>query len=175
MAAGGRWCGDGKGGIVARVDDGEGLLLSERLYGDVELSTDATTPNREASLAVRAQDPANLYIAALIPNGVPYLQAPYPFARALNGAGTTFFVRRVQGREEILARAALPSGVTTSGGAARLQVVANGSTFRVLIDGKQWLQVQDSTFATGRAGFRIYGDQEYPCDAVYESIQVSGH
>ncbi len=147
--------------VTASTSSGDSLLLSDRNHGDVTFSATASSTNREASLAIRMQDAANGYLVVFVPDGISWN----------NGVGGIWFSKRTAGRESSLGYYHRP-GFPSLGQGARLSVVAAGSSFKVTLNGQNILSVTDPAYASGRIGFRIYGDRGLPCSATFADIEV---
>jgi hypothetical protein len=148
------------GKIHAHSTDSESILASEKEYGDVTFSATVNTTNREASLAIRMRDAGNGYLIIFAP-----ARTPVPW----NRTGFVAVIKKVSGGETTLVtynkRNLLAIGQT-----AKLRVIAHGFSIEVQLNGTKILHVNDSTFASGRIGLRIFGDSNYPCDATYSKI-----
>jgi hypothetical protein len=148
--------------VTGLTTAGDSLLVSDKVYGDVTFSATASTPNREASLAVRMKDAANGYLLIFVPDGLSWN----------NGVGGIWFAKRTAGAESRLGYyhgAGFPSLRQN----ARLAVVAAGASFKITLNGSEILSVTDATFPSGRVGLRIYGDSGLPCSATFGDVQVS--
>lgn len=153
------WQGDK---LTAHSTGFDAIFASSETYRDVTLSAYCFTTNREASLAFRMQDAQNGYLVIFGPAGTPH---PY------NPNGKIILVRRVNGADVELA---IYQGYvfSTLGFAAKLAVTAKGPWIEVRLNDVVVLHAKDSTFAEGRIGLRIFGDGEYPCDAVFSRVTV---
>ena len=147
------------GKIHAHSVEGEGILASEKEYGDVTFSATVSTTNREASFAIRMQDAGNGYLILFAP-----VRTPCPW----NKGGCVAVIKKESGNETTLV--SYNRKMSTIGQTARLKVIAHGSSIEVQLNGTKILHVNDSTFASGRIGLRIFGDPNYPCDATYSKI-----
>jgi hypothetical protein len=147
---------DGK--INAHSITGESILASTRTYRDVTLSAIASTTNREASLAIRMQDADNGYLIIFAPGGTPR-----------DNAGQIALVRKTDGQEITLV-AYRGWEFSSMGQSAKITVAAHGSWMEVHLNDVTILGVRDRTFTTGRIGLRIFGDQDYPCDATFSDV-----
>jgi 3-keto-disaccharide hydrolase len=150
------------GKIHAHSVDGEGILASPKLYGDVTYSATLSTTNREASLAIRLQDAGNGYIIIFAP-----ARTPCPW----NRTGFVAVIKKVSGNETTLA-SYNKRKVSAVGQTARLKVIAQGPSIEVQLNGTKILQVKDSTFATGHLGLRMYGTPDFPCDAAFSRVTI---
>ncbi len=146
------------GQIEAHSITGDSILASSEKYGDVTFSATAKTPNREASLAFRMQDAANGYILNFTPVGSP--GEPNGFVRLR---------KRIDNNETTLATYRGQRLVAT-GKLAKIKVVARGSFIQVYLNGANVLRVHDSTFAAGYIGLRVYGWEDFPCDATFSHL-----
>jgi len=148
------------GKIHAHSVEGENILASEKEYGDVTCSATVSTTNREASLAIRLRDAGNGYLIIFAPP-----RTPCPW----NRTGFVAVIKKVSGTETTLVsynkRTLLAVGQT-----AKLKVIARGPSIEVHLNGTKILHVNDSTFATGHIGLRIFGDPNYPCDATFSRV-----
>jgi DNA-directed RNA polymerase subunit RPC12/RpoP len=140
--------------------DGESMLASEENYSDVVCSATVSTPNREASLAIRMQDAGNGYLIVFAPP-----RTPCPW----NRNGFIAIIKKVSGNEITLASYSRRD-LLTIGQTANIKVIARGPSIEVRLNGLKILDVNDSTFASGRLGLRIFGDSNYPCDASFSKI-----
>jgi hypothetical protein len=146
------------GKINAHGTTGESILASTRTYRDVTLSAIASTTNREASLAIRMQDTDNGYLILFAPEGTPR-----------DDAGHITLVRKTGGQEVTLI-AYRGREFSSMGQSAKITVAAHGSWMEVHLNNATIFGVKDTTFATGRIGLRIFGDQDYPCDATFSDV-----
>ena len=159
-------CGDSgqwsfeNGKIKAHSTAGDSILASSEEYGDVTFSAIADTPNREASLAIRMQDAANGDLIIFVPSNSP--RDPAGFIR---------LVKRTSGDETTIAAYQKQKlkllGTRQS---AKIKVVARDSLIEIFVNGVKVIQTNDSTFATGFIGFRIYGQADAPCDATFSKV-----
>jgi RNA polymerase sigma factor (sigma-70 family) len=134
---------------------GESILASGKEYHNVTLSAIVTTPNRKASMAVRLQDARNGYLIVFVPFSA--------------NDGLINLIRRLDGDETVLAsyRGRLLSSVDRT---AKIAVTARGPLFEVRLSGTRILRVTDATFSTGLIGFRIFGEENWPCDATFSKV-----
>lgn len=155
----GQWSFAG-GKIHAHSTEGQSILASETEYGDVTFSATVSTTNRESSLAIRLQDSGNGYLIIFAPP-----RTPCPW----NRSGFVAIIKKVSGNETTLVsynkRTLLAIGQT-----AKLKVIARGPSIEVQLNGAKILHVNDSTYAAGRIGLRIFGDPTYRCDAAYSRV-----
>ncbi len=147
------------GKIHAHSTAGQTILASQQEYGDLTLSATISTANREASFAIRMQDAGNGYLILFAP-----VRTPCPW----NRSGFVAIIKKVSGNETTLV--SYNRKMSAIGQTAKLTVIAHGSSIEVQINGTKILHVNDSTFASGRIGLRIFGDSNYPCDATYSKI-----
>jgi hypothetical protein len=148
------------GKIKAHSDTGDSIFASSGEYGNVTFSAVAGTPNREATLAIRMQDAANGYLIVFVPSNSP--RDPAGFIR---------LVKRTSGDETTIAACQKQKlkllGTRQS---AKIKVVARDSLIEIFVNGVKVIQTNDSTFATGFIGFRIYGQADAPCDATFSKV-----
>jgi hypothetical protein len=148
------------GKIKAHSDTGDSIFASSGEYGNVTFSAVAGTPNREATLAIRMQDAANGYLIVFVPSNSP--RDPAGFIR---------LVKRTSGDETTIAAYQKQKlkllGTRQS---AKIKVVARDSLIEIFVNGVKVIQTNDSTFATGFIGFRIYGQADAPCDATFSKV-----
>jgi hypothetical protein len=146
------------GKIRGHTSTGESLLVSTKEYRDVTVSAYASTTNREASLAVRMEDADNGYIAIFGPGVIP--------AALAHGL---FLIRRIGGQDETIGvyRGRI---LNASGASAKLTLKAKGPWLEVFLNNKSVIRVKDKTFSSGFIGQRMYGTEEYPCDAAFFNL-----
>jgi len=146
------------GKIRGHTSTGESLLVSTKEYRDVTVSAYASTTNREASLAVRMEDADNGYMAIFGPSATP--------AALEHGL---FLIRRIGGQDQTLGiyRGRFLDGV---GASAKLTFKAKGPWLEVFLNNKSVIRVKDKTFSSGFIGLRMYGTEEYPCDAAFSNL-----
>ena len=137
--------------------DGDSLLLSERKYRNVTLSATVGTTNREASLAIRFQDPANGYFVLFAPDGL----RDWP--------GRIALYKRTDWNESVIA-SYHGRVFSTMGQSVKVSVTAHGPSFEVRLNDVTVLETQDATFDSGYIGLRIFGDSDSPCDATYSNL-----
>lgn len=147
--------------VTGSTSTGDSLLLSKQDYGEVTFSATARSPNREASLAVRMQDAANGYLVVFVPDGLDWNR----------GVGGLWFIRRKGGAESSLGHYHGPLFPAVNQN-AKLSVVAAGDSFTIKLNGTEVLRAKDATYASGRVGFRIYGDSQLSCFAVFTDVQI---
>lgn len=147
------------GKIHAYSTEGDAVLASQTEYGDVTFSATVSTTNRESSLAIRLQDAGNGYLIIFAP-----VRTPCPW----NRSGFVAIIKKVSGNETTLA--SYNRRMSAFGQTAKLKVVAHGPSIQVQVNGTRVLRVNDSTFASGRIGLRLFGDSTYPCDATYSRV-----
>jgi RNA polymerase sigma factor (sigma-70 family) len=151
------WQGDK---LTAHTTGFDAIFASSKKYRDMTLSAYCFSTNREASLAFRMQDAHNGYLVIFGPSGTPH---PY------NPTGQIMLIKRVDDREVELG--AYRGRIFSSlGYAAEISVTAKGPWMEVRLNGVTVVQAKDSTFAEGRIGLRIFGDADYPCDAVFSRV-----
>lgn len=143
------------GNICGHSATGDCILASGREYHDVSFSATVSTPNREASLAVRLQDARNGYFIVFV-----------PFS---SDDGLINLVKRQGGDETVLAsyHGRLMSSMDRT---AKIAITARGPLLEVRLSGTRVLRVIDSTFPSGLIGFRIFGEGNWPCDATYSKV-----
>jgi Mg-chelatase subunit ChlD len=156
----GRWCANADGSVKGHSDAGDSLLVYDQIYTDLDVQADVSTTNREASLAFRIQDAANLYAVIFIPDGLSWRGG---------GDGGIWLVRRSGYGEQVLGFGH-PAPFASPGQAARLRVTAVGSSIKVFFNGAQIISVQDTSYGSGKVGLRINGDSALPCDATFTNI-----
>ncbi len=148
------------GHIEGHSVTGDSVFASSKKYGDFTFSVVASTPNREASLVIRMQDPTNGYSVVFSPGHTPGNDAP----------GFVRLNKIINGNETRLAMYQGPRMVA-AGKPATIKIVARGSSIVVYLNGANILRAHDTTFANGYIGFRIYGWEEAPCDATFSDIR----
>ncbi|MDB6121176.1 MAG: hypothetical protein JWQ71_169 [Pedosphaera sp.] len=146
--------------INVHSDSGDSLLVSSKEYGDVTMSVIASASTREASLAIRMKDKDNGYIIVFGPAGTPW---------ALDNGGQLALVKRTSAGEVTLA-SFKGKKFDAIGQRAKIDVTARGPLIEVRLNGITVLQASDDTFATGRIGFRAYGDSTIPSDAAFSKL-----
>jgi hypothetical protein len=148
------------GQIKAHSATGDSIFASSEEYGDITFSAIASTPNREATLAIRMQDAANGYLIVFVPSNSP--RDPAGFIR---------LVKRTSGDETTIAAYQKQKlkllGTRQS---AKIKVVARDSLIEIFVNGVKVIQTNDWAFATGFIGFRIYGQADAPCDATFSKV-----
>jgi RNA polymerase sigma factor (sigma-70 family) len=154
------WFGTG-GQINAHSIMGDSILASSRRYGDFTLLVIANTTNREASLAFHMQDADNGYILVYSPDGTP---CPWD-----NGIGHVRLDKRTGGMDTTVAYYHGPQ-FPAVGQPAKIEVTTRGSLIEVYLNDVNVLEAEDATFADGLIGLRIFGDQDYPCDATFSDV-----
>lgn len=137
------------------------MLLSTKEYGNVTISAIVGTTNRQASLALRIQDVVNGYNALFIPNDTPWAAA--------NGGGQIVLAKRVSGRQKTLATYR-GEWLDAAGQSAKLTFSARGSMLEIRLNDHIVLQKEDSEFASGSIGLRVYGDSAGTCDATFSNV-----
>jgi serine/threonine protein kinase len=142
---------------------GDSILASTSKYGDVTLTSMVSTTNREASLALRLQDADNGYIAAFGPDGTP---------AAMGDTAKITILRRIAGEEREIAIFAR-RGLSAPGRQEKLTFSAKGPRLEVCLNDVPIMSTNDTTFASGYIGLRIYGDPRVPCDGVFSNLTVT--
>jgi len=150
------------GKITTHNEDGDSLLLSSKEYGDFTMSVTAGTSTREASLAFRMQDRNNGYILVFCPAGTPWTSR---FAAEL------LLVERTSGGERRLASFAGRKFISF-GQQAKFEITARGPLIVVRMNGIKVIQAKDSSFPTGRIGFRTYADRGIPSDSTFSKLII---
>lgn len=148
------------GKIHAHSVDGQSILASEEVYGDVTYSATVSTTNREASLMIRMKDAGNGYLILFAP-----VHTPCPW----NRSGFIAVIKKVDGNETNIANYS-KRNMLSIGQTARIKVVARGPLIEVFVNGTKILHVSDATFSSGHIGLRLFGDPTYPCDSTYSRI-----
>jgi hypothetical protein len=145
------------GAISGHSNSGESILASSKEYHNVTLSATVSTPNREATLAVRLQDARNGYFVVFVPYSSDY--------------GLINLMKRLDGDETVLAsyQGQLRSAMDRT---AKITVSAQGSLIEVRLSDTPVLRVVDTTFPRGLVGFKIFGDNNWPCDAVFSKVKL---
>jgi hypothetical protein len=139
------------------------MLLGPNSFADVEIEADASTTNREASLAVRVRDVRNFYLFIFIPDGVPVMQGR---------SGGLWLYKAVDGEGSFLGNTRLP-GFVQAGDTVRMSLTAQGSTLIAKMNGREVLRADDVTHPGGRVGLRIFGAQDSPCDSTFANVRVT--
>jgi serine/threonine protein kinase len=147
--------------VLGHSVNGDGLLISRDIYADMTLSAQVSSQNREASLVIRVQDAANFYLVVFEPDGISWN----------NGVGGIWLVKRVNNVDTNLGYYHA-AGFPMLGEQAQLSIEAEGSRIIVMINQKIGIQLNDSTFSSGYAGLRIFGDNRLPCDATFQNITI---
>ncbi len=148
--------------IYGHTTDGDSILASTRQYGDVTVSAMVSTTNHEASLALRMQDADNGYLAAFVPDGTP---------TAMRDTSKITLLRRISGEERELA-IFKRRGLSASGQVEKLTFSAKGRRLDVRLNDVTILRANDTTFASGFIGLRVYGWGDVPCDATFSNLTV---
>ena len=148
--------------LYGHTTNGDSILASTRKFGDVTISAMVSTTNREASLALRMQDPDDGYLVIFGPDGTP--------TASWNG-GHIWLIKRKSGQEQQLA-VFNRRGLSAPGQLEKLTVIAKGPRFEVRLNDVTILKTADSTFASGYIGLRVYGDPKYSCDGVFSNVTV---
>jgi len=148
--------------ITGHSTSGDSVLASNDRYDDVTLSAMVSTTNREASFAIRMQDPDNGYIIIFGPEGTA--------AASWNGSHI-WLIKRIHGEERMLA-GFNRRGLSEAGQFEKLTVIAKGKSFEVRLNNISIIKTNDAAYASGFLGLRIYGDTKYPCDGVFSNLTV---
>ena len=148
--------------ITGHTTKGDSILASTEQYDDVTLSAMVSTTNREASFALRMQDPDNGYIVIFGPEGTA--------AASWNGSHI-WLIKRVHGEERMLG-GFNRRGLSEAGQFEKLTVIAKGKSLEVRLNDTAIIKTNDAAFASGFLGLRIYGDTKYPCDGVFSNLTV---
>lgn len=143
------------GVISGHSTTGDSILASGKEYHNLTFSAALTSPNREASLAIRMHDAKNGYIVVFVPYSANY--------------GQVNLVKRLGGDEMVLAsyHGELLSSVDRT---AKITVIASGPIIEVRLSGTRILRVSDATFSMGLIGLRIFGAENWPCDATFSKV-----
>ena len=145
--------------INGHSTNGDSILASTKQYGDVTISAIVNTTNRDADLVFRMQDAYNGYVVCFAPDGTPW---------AADNGSHIQLRKRISGDESDVAtftRRGLPQS-------AKLTVVARGPRIEVRWNDITVLKTNDSTFASGFIGVRVYGDPVKPSDATFSNLTV---
>ncbi len=145
--------------INGHSTNGDSILASTKQYGDVTISAIVNTINRDADLVFRMQDAYNGYVVCFAPDGTPW---------AADNGSHIQLRKRISGDESDVAtftRRGLPQS-------AKLTVVAKGPRIEVRWNDITVLKTNDSTFASGFIGVRVYGDPVKPSDATFSNLTV---
>lgn len=148
--------------FTGHTTDGDSILASTKQYGDVSLSAMVSTTNREASFVLRFQDADNGYVAVFAPDGTP---------SARDDASKITLLKRWQGEEQELA-IFKRRRLSAPGQQEKFTFTARGRRLEVRLNDLPVLATNDSTFAFGFIGLRVYGDPKYPCDGVFSNLTV---
>jgi serine/threonine protein kinase len=152
----------GGNAIYGHTSNGDSILASAKQYGDVTFSAMISTTNREASLALRMQDPDDGYLVIFGPDGTS--------TASWNG-GHIWLIKRKSGQEKQLATFNR-GGLSAPGQLEKLTLIAKGPRLEVRLNDVTIMTTSDRTFAAGYIGLRIYGDPKYPCDGVFSNLTV---
>lgn len=136
--------------------------MRDNVYGDTDFGVDVSTTDREASIAFRAQDAANLYEVIFEPDGLPWRGG---------GNGGIWLDRRENYVGNTIGYAH-PAAFPKAGEVARLRVVAIGPHITVYLNGAVVLSLDDDRYGSGKVGLRIFGDSSLPCDAVFANVAL---
>ncbi len=147
------------GAIHGHSITGDTILASTRQYGDVTISAMVSSTNRDADFALRMQDADNGYLVCYAPDGTPW---------AADNGSHIQLRKRISGNESDVATFT-KRGLPQSG---KLTVVAKGSRIEVRWNDITVLKTNDSTFASGFIGVRVYGDPGKPSDGVFSNLTV---
>ncbi len=145
--------------INGHSTNGDSILASTKQYGDVTISAIVNTTNRDANLVFRMQDAYNGYVVCFAPDGTPW---------AADNGSHIQLRKRISGDESDVAtftRRGLPQS-------AKLTVVARGPRIEVRWNDITVLKTNDSTFASGFIGVRVYGDPVKPSDGTFSNLTV---
>jgi RNA polymerase sigma factor (sigma-70 family) len=145
--------------INGHSTNGDSILASTKQYGDVTISAIVNTTNRDADLVFRMQDAYNGYVVCFAPDGTPW---------AADNGSHIQLRKRISGDESDVAtftRRGLPQS-------AKLTVVARGPRIEVRWNDITVLKTNDSTFASGFIGVRVYGDPVKPSDGTFSNLTV---
>ena len=145
------------GAINGHSTSGDAILASARQYGDVTISAIVNATNRDADFALRMQDADNGYLICYVPDGTPW---------AADNGSHIQLRKRISGEESDVAtfpRRGLPQS-------GKLTVVAKGPRSEVRWNDITVLKTNDSTFASGFIGVRVFGDLGKPSDATFSNL-----
>jgi len=148
--------------INGHSTNGDSILASTKQYGNVTVSAMVSTTNREASLALRMQDADNGYIAAFVPDGTP---------AAKGDTSKITLLKRVFGNERELVLFKR-HGLSAPGQQEKFTFSANGSRLEIRLNDVTVIKTNDSAFASGFIGLRVYGDPKIPCDGVFSNLTI---
>jgi len=143
--------------INGQSTNGDTILASTKQYGDVTISAIVNTTNRDADLVFRMQDAYNGYVVCFAPDGTPW---------AADNGSHIQLRKRISGDESDVAtftRRGLPQS-------AKLTVVAKGPRIEVRWNDITVLKTNDSTFASGFIGVRVFGDPGKPSAATFSNL-----
>jgi serine/threonine-protein kinase len=158
----GSWNINQAGVATARVTDGSSMLLTPSTFRDVEVFAEMSTPNREASLAVRIDANQNGYLGVYVPDGAPHLKGR---------AGGVAIVRVTGGTATPLAVARLPAMVQLRD-TVRMRLLARDQQLTLFLNGREVARATDATYTQGRVGLRVFADADGPCDATFANVRV---
>ncbi len=133
------------------------ILASTKQYGDVTISAIVNATNRDADFALRMQDADNGYLICFAPDGTPW---------AADNGSHIQLRKRISGEESDVATFAR-RGLPQSG---KLTVVAKGPRIEVRWNDITVIKTNDSTFASGFIGVRVFGDLGKPSDATFSKL-----
>lgn len=159
----GSWNLSQAGMATARVTDGNSMLLTPQTFHDIEIFAEVSTPNREASLAIRMDTDLNGYLGVYTPDGAPHLKGRI---------GGVAIVRLTGGMGTPLAVGRLPALVQVRD-VVRIRLVARDEQLTLLLNGREVARATDATYREGRVGLRVFADADGPCDATFANVRVS--
>lgn len=136
---------------------GDTILASTKKYGDVTLSAVVGSTNRGSELVLRLSDADNGYHVIYTPDGTPW---------AADNGSIIKLVKKITGHEMdlgVFKRQGLPQS-------AKITVTATGSRFEVRFNDVPIIRTNDTTFASGFIGVRVYGDPIKPCDGTFSNL-----
>lgn len=154
----GSWKLDGEV-VYGRSVDGDSILVSSEEYSDFVFAARVSTTNREASLFFRIQDVAHCYQVVLFPEG-----------SSAGRGGVYLRLRDWQKRDEIARYT--EAGWPRLGEKIHVLIVAVGDRIVVAVNGKEVIDIRDSTYRSGKVGLRVYGERDYPCDSWFDRIMI---
>ena len=145
--------------IYAESTNGESILASNRKYGDATISATLGSTNRDAELLLRVPDAENGYHVIYTPDDTPW---------AAENGSILKLVRKIAGEEMDLAefkRRKLPHF-------AKITASARGTSLEVRLNDVLVIRTNDTTFASGFIGLRVYGDPVKPSACTFSNLTV---
>jgi hypothetical protein len=138
------------------------MLISPNTFADVDLYAEMTTPNREASLAVRVRDEGNAYLGVFVPDGAAHLKGR---------GGSVSIVKAVDGALTPLAAVRVPAMVQVRD-TVRMRLQARGQNLTLFMNGREVARATDAAYGEGRLALRVYADADGPCDATFTNVRI---